>query len=127
MGEIFSSNSPIYIQIMDEIKKRIVSGIMKPGERIAPVRELATHFGVNPNTMQRALAELERQGLVFAERTSGRFLTEDKNLIGSLRDELAQQKLKEFIWQMTALGFTASQLGEMVNSYTKKDDTKSSG
>jgi DNA-binding transcriptional regulator YhcF (GntR family) len=121
MGETFNPNSPIYIQIMDEIKKRIVSGAMKPGERIAPVRELAASFGVNPNTMQRALSELEREGLVFTERTSGRFLTDDEKLIQSLRQQLAKQKLKEFIWQMTSLGFTIPQLCEMIVRYAKSE------
>jgi GntR family transcriptional regulator len=122
MGEMFSPNSPIYIQIIDEIKKRIVSGKMKPGERIAPVRELALSFGVNPNTVQRALSELEREGLVFTERTSGRFLTEDEKLIQTLRRQLASQKLREFTEQMTSLGFTVSQLVEMVDAFAKSGE-----
>ena len=73
----FDGNAPIYTQLVDQIKLGIVSGEWIPGQRVPAVRELAVEAGVNPNTMQRALQELERQGLMFSQRTSGRFVTED--------------------------------------------------
>ena len=74
----FSNDAPIYTQLIQQIKVGIVAGVFPPGERLPSVRELATEAGVNPNTMQRALAELERDGLVYSQRTAGRFVTEDK-------------------------------------------------
>ena len=77
----FSNDAPIYTQLIQQIKVGIVAGVFPPGERLPSVRELATEAGVNPNTMQRALAELERDGLVYSQRTAGRFVTEDKEMI----------------------------------------------
>ena len=77
----FDGNAPIYTQLVDQMKLGIVSGEWIPGQRIPAVRELAVDAGVNPNTMQRALQELERQGLMFSQRTSGRFETEDREMI----------------------------------------------
>ena len=76
----FDSNMPIYLQIMDEIKRWIVTDIYQPSQKIPSVRELAVEFGVNPNTVQRALSELERSGLVASERTAGRFICNDPSL-----------------------------------------------
>jgi DNA-binding transcriptional regulator YhcF (GntR family) len=73
----FDNDMPIYSQLVGQIKQRIVAGVFPPGERLPSVRDLATDAGVNPNTMQRALQELERNGLVFSQRTAGRFVTED--------------------------------------------------
>ena len=75
----FSNDAPIYSQLIEQIKVGIVSGAFPPGERLPSVRDLATEAGVNPNTMQRALAELERDGLVYSQRTAGRFVTEDQD------------------------------------------------
>ena len=73
----FSNDAPIYTQLIEQIQVGIVAGAFPPGERLPSVRDLATEAGVTPNTMQRALAELERDGLVFSHRTAGRFVTED--------------------------------------------------
>ena len=89
---------------MNKIKLRILSGQWAAGERIPAVRELAVEFGVNPNTMQRSLSELERDGLLYSERTSGRFVTEDQAHILRLRDSLAGAVLREFLSRMEGLG-----------------------
>ena len=73
----FSNDAPIYTQLIQQVKVGIVTGAFPPGERLPSVRDMATEAGVNPNTMQRALAELERDGLVYSQRTAGRFVTED--------------------------------------------------
>ena len=101
----FKADLPIYSQLVQQIKLAIVSGIYLPGERLASVRELATEAGVNPNTMQRALAELERDGLVYSQRTAGRFVTEDKEMIETAKRALAQSHIQSFLEQMASLGF----------------------
>lgn len=102
----FDGNAPIYTQLVDQIKLGIVSGEWIPGQRVPAVRELAVEAGVNPNTMQRALQELERQGLMFSQRTSGRFVTEDTEMIEDAKRVLANRHISAFMQQMQALGYT---------------------
>lgn len=99
------SDRPIYSQLVEDIRMRIVSGAYPPGSRLPSVRELASEAGVNPNTMQRAFTELERNGLLETKRTSGRFVTEDEALIRSIRRELAGEQLAEFFHKMEQLGY----------------------
>lgn len=106
----FDGNAPIYTQLVDQIKLGIVSGEWIPGQRIPAVRELAVEAGVNPNTMQRALQELERQGLMFSQRTSGRFVTEDTEMIEDAKRVLANRHISAFIQQMQALGYTRQEI-----------------
>ena len=87
-----AADAPIYQQLSRQIRLGIVSGEYAPGERLPPVRELALAAGVNPNTMQRAMTELEREGLVFPQRTAGRFVTEDAELIAQARQTLAREQ-----------------------------------
>ncbi len=103
---VFDNNIPIYVQIIQEIKKMIVSQKWSPGEKIDSVRDLAQKFHVNPNTMQRALAELEREGLLYAERTSGRFVTEDSALIDRMKRNKAKEEIKKMIVSMIDLGYS---------------------
>lgn len=99
------SDRPIYAQILERIQMQIISGVYKPGEKMPSVRELAAEAGVNPNTMQKALSELERSGLVTAIRTSGRVVTEDERMITETRNKLAGEQIKEFMQKMYELGF----------------------
>ena len=85
------SDRPIYAQILERIQRQIVSGEYAPGTKIPSVRELAAQAGVNPNTMQKALSELERSGLVVTMRTSGRVVTEDMEMIKQIRKQLAAE------------------------------------
>lgn len=110
MNRELNENMPIYMQIMDKIRAAIVSGELRPGEKVAPVRELAEDFGVNPNTMQRALAELEREHLMLSERTAGRFVTRDEEVIAAARKEAAETIVREFLHKMKELGFSAEQI-----------------
>ncbi|WP_312643071.1 GntR family transcriptional regulator [Hydrogenoanaerobacterium sp.] len=100
------SDRPIYAQLVEQIELRIVSGQYQAGERLPAVRDLAAQAEVNPNTMQKALAELERKGLVYTQRTSGRYITEDEQMISNLKDLLAQMQINEFLEKMSSLGFT---------------------
>lgn len=99
------SDRPIYIQLVDEIKLRIITGYYKPGERIPTVRELASEAEVNPNTMQRALSELESSGLVITQRTSGRVVTDDVQIIQNSKKSIAKEVTIKFIKKMETLGF----------------------
>ncbi len=103
----FDSTQPIWLQLVAEFSRRISVGEWPPGDRIPGVRELALDLGVNPNTVQRAFREMERDGLVRAERTSGRFVTGDQELITELRSQLVASTADDFISQ--ALGFGMSE------------------
>lgn len=100
------SDRPIYMQLVEQMGRLVVSGTYKPGDKLPSVRDLATEASVNPNTMQKALAELERMGLVFTNRTSGRFITEDEEMIKEMRLDLAKEQLDEFLIRMKQLGFS---------------------
>ena len=101
----FSNEMPIYSQLVEQIKIGIVSGMFPPGERLPSVRDLATEAGVNPNTMQRAMTELERDGLVYSQRTAGRFVTEDHAVIEAAKRDLAQRHIHAFLAAMLRLGY----------------------
>ena len=95
------SDRPIFIQIVERIQMEIISGKYSPGDKLPSVRDLAAVAAVNPNTMQKALTELERTGLVYSQRTSGRFITEDAKMIEELKNNLAQEQIKEFLENMS--------------------------
>ena len=99
------SDRPIFLQIIEKIQTDIVAGLYQPGDKLPSVRELAQDASVNPNTMQKALSELERTGLVYSQRTSGRFITEDTAMIYQLKSELAKEMIEEFLERMQRLGF----------------------
>ena len=109
MKWVFDHDRPIYTQIIEQIKLFIASGEYSAGDKLPSVREMAQEAGVNPNTMQRAFAELESEGLVFANRTSGRFITEDAKMIEELKNNLAQEQIKEFLENMSKLGYKKSE------------------
>lgn len=112
MRETFDSGRPIYAQLAERLRDRIIGGDYPPGARLDSVRDLASAAGVNPNTMQRALAELERQGLVYAERTAGRFVTTDTGRIGEARLETIQREIRQFASRMRAIGCPPEQLAQ---------------
>jgi len=109
---IFDNDRPIYIQLVEQLKIFIVTGAYKCGEKLPSVRELAFETKVNPNTMQKALLELENYGVIYTQRTSGKFVTEDKNLIEKLRKEIAKEKLNEFLDIMKRLGYNNDKIIE---------------
>ena len=105
---------PIYQQLVEKLTEQIVSGQLAAGEKVPPVRELAAQAGVNPNTMQRALAEMEREGLMFTNRTSGRYVTEDRTMIGKVREQIAGERIAEFLNGMSQLGFTEQDIVDLL-------------
>ena len=110
MSWVLDSGRPIYLQIVERLELSIVSGQFKPGDKVPSVRELAVEAGANPNTMQKAMVELERQGLVHSERTSGRFITEDEAMITQVREELAKKQIQEFMERMNKMGFDGEEI-----------------
>jgi GntR family transcriptional regulator len=117
MAWSFKEDRPIYTQLLEQIQARIVTGQYKLGERLPSVRELAAEAGVNPNTMQRALAELERIGLVYSQRTSGRMITDDAQKIGEMKMQLAQDVIEEFLQNMKKLGYEQKEIAQLIEQY----------
>lgn len=101
----FDNNIPIYLQLVEQMKLQIIAGQLKPGDRIPSVRELAMVHKVNPNTMQKALGELEEEGLIYTERTNGKFVTEDETLIAKYKKTYADALAEKFLASMAAIGF----------------------
>lgn len=119
MAWILDGDRPIYAQLIDEIRMRIIAGIYLPGDKLPSVRELASEAAVNPNTMQKALSELERSGLVSTIRTSGRIVTEDENMINELKNKLALEQIKMFFEKMQQFGFSHEETVELVQKAAK--------
>lgn len=121
----FDASAPIYLQLVEKLKLEIISGSPAAGEKLASVRDLSQEAGVNPNTMQRALSELERENLIYSERTSGRYVTEDEELIRMMRQEIAQEKIRHLLDDLTQLGFSGKELKtiliERVEQYESVD------
>ena len=109
----FSNDAPIYAQLIGQIRAGIVSGAFSPGERL--------EAGVNPNTMQRALTELERDGLVYSQRTSGRYVTEDQTAITEARHALAADRVRSFLTDMERLGFEKEDLLSLLRQESEKE------
>lgn len=114
------NNRPIYIQIMERIQLDIISGVYKPGDRLPSVRELALQAAVNPNTMQKALSELERSGIVYSKRTSGRLITEDESMLNHLKTELAEEHIHAFLEKMDKLGFSKEEILALTQEQLKE-------
>ena len=114
------SDRPIYSQLMEYIKISIVSGKYKPGAKMPSVRELASEASVNPNTMQKALTELERSGLLFSVRTSGRFITEDSKMIEEMKCNIAKEEIQAFLKKMEEIGFTKEEAIETIKEIAEE-------
>ncbi len=115
------SDRPIYTQIVEKLQMQIVSGFYKPGEKLPSVRELACAACVNPNTMQKAFTELERSELILTQRTSGRFVTEDIDMIKQVQTTLAEEQIKIFMDKMRELGFNREEIVTLLELLIKGD------
>ncbi len=104
----------IYSQLVNVILRRIVTGVYPAGNKLESVRDLAQEAGVNPNTMQRALQELENTGIINTQRTSGKYVTEDKDMIDGIRNDLAEDLIKKLLQEMKELGFDKSDVEKMI-------------
>ncbi len=120
------SDRPVYKQLIEQTEQAIVSGIFSPGERLPSVRDLAAEAGVNPNTMQRALAELERSGILYSQRTSGRFITDDEEMIDKLRYQKAEEDARTFFDNMKKLGLSADEIARLLRAIFEEDKDEKS-
>ena len=124
--EQFNSNQPIYLQIVERVKKEIITGQLKADEQLATVRDLALKYQVNPNTVQRAFSELEREGLVRSERTAGRFVSSNDKFIDSLKKQMIEEKVKAFVHELNQLNISLNEsleyIKEAYEKEVKKDD-----
>lgn len=117
----FNESAPIYMQIVNGLQREIASGAYAPGMRLPSVRDLALEAGVNPNTMQRALAELERRGLVNAQRTAGRYVTEDASALSELRKNLSDTIVAGFTHKLRSLGMTDEEILAIVKDHLTRN------
>lgn len=115
-----NSERPVYIQLIEQIQASIVSGNFKPSDKLPSVRELAAEASVNPNTMQKALSELERTGLIYSNRTSGRYITSDLTLIKDLKRKSAKNLILDFLDKMNQLGFEKEEVIAMLSEAVKE-------
>lgn len=116
----FNDDTPIYLQIMNQIKAQIAAGVLQPGEKISSVRELAMDAGVNPNTMQKALAELEREGVLYSQRTAGRFVSENKKDVEGLQEQMAKEQMMHFTQAMKTLGYEPEEALRLFSDYVQE-------
>ena len=117
------SSRPIYLQIIERVQMDIITGRYQPGDKLPSVRDLAQEAAVNPNTMQKALSELERSGLIYSQRTSGRFITEDKELIHQMKKELAAAEVSAFVANMKQLGITPEEILQLLAKTMEEEES----
>ena len=118
----FTNDRPIYLQLIEQLEREIASGALKPGSWMPPVRELAGKMGISPNTVQRAMYEMERSGLLISRGTEGKTVTEDTVRIESIRQDLARQTLEAFYREMSLLGFTKEQSLQLAETFSRSAD-----
>lgn len=116
------SSRAIYLQIIERVQMDIITGRYQPGDKLPSVRDLAQEAAVNPNTMQKALSELERSGLIYSQRTSGRFITEDKELIHQMKKELAAAEVSAFVAHMKQLGITPEEIRQLLAETIEEEE-----
>ena len=116
------SSRPFYLRIIERVQMDIITGRYQPGDKLPSVRDLAQEAAVNPNTMQKALSELERSGLIYSQRTSGRFITEDKELIHQMKKELAAAEVSAFVAHMKQLGITPEEIRQLLAETIEEED-----
>lgn len=118
------NNKPVYIQLVEQLKVKIISGEIELDSKLDSVRSLAADAMVNPNTMQKALAELEREGFVYSKRTSGRFVTDNKELIENERKNLVKENVKKTLDTLINLGYTNDEILSLVEEILREDNNE---
>ena len=117
----FTNDRPIYLQLIEQIKLRVINGTYKPGDKVPSVREIAMEAGVNPNTVQRAFLELERSGILSTQRTLGRFVTDKETDIQNNRDDMAKAQVEIFVGKMKELGLSGEDVIRLVQAYLNEE------
>ncbi len=116
----FKPGQPIYTQIVEQMKLSIAKGVFQPGDKIPAVRDFALEAAVNPNTMQRALTELERDGLLYTERTNGRFVTKEEETLDKMRRELGEDFIRELFENLEKMGMDKEEIVDAVAHWAKE-------
>ena len=124
MSWIIDNNRPVYIQLVEQLRMKIISGEIELDSKLDSVRSLAADAMVNPNTMQKALAELEREGFVYSKRTSGRFVTDNKELIEKERKNLVKDNVKKTLDTLINLGYTNEEILNLVGEILREDNNE---
>lgn len=122
----FQNERPIYLQIVEQMEMEIMSGHYPKGSKLPTVRELAMQYKVNPNTMQKAFVELEQRGLVFAKRTSGRYVSENESVIENVKQQVAKAKTQEYIRYVRQLGLEEEDILRLFKEYGKGENDEHS-
>ncbi|AYD41310.1 GntR family transcriptional regulator [Clostridium fermenticellae] len=122
MNIIFNDKIPIYIQITNLIKRDIVSGKLKPGNKLPSIREMSSKFKVNPNTIQRSYQELERENITYTQRGTGSFVNEEDLIVDKLKEEMARESIDTFLKQMKDLGFIAEDILNIVKEELEEEE-----
>jgi DNA-binding transcriptional regulator YhcF (GntR family) len=117
MTELFDGNMPIYVQIMDLIKKQMISDELLPGEKLSSVRDMSKQLEVNPNTVQRAYLEMEREKLVYRKRGQGTFVADQPEVVLSLRREMVLDRVAKFVREMEEFGFSHDELLKIIERH----------
>lgn len=117
-----TADRPVYVQLIEQMEQMLAAGQFQAGQRLPGVRELAAQAGVNPNTMQRALAELETRGLLVTQRTAGRSVTEDEKRIADLKTQLAGQRAQDFLQAMRQLGYSGEETVRLLQAAAQKEE-----
>ena len=120
MNWSFETDRPIYLQLKEQLLLMIVSGKYPVGAKLPAVRDLAAEASVNPNTLQKALSELERDGLVYTQRTSGRFVTEDEKMITQAKTDLAFEQIEMFLKKMAGIGYSREETLSLIEKKVKE-------
>ncbi|GGL49845.1 GntR family transcriptional regulator [Sporolactobacillus putidus] len=124
MAETFNPSVPIYLQLCERIKNRIIRGEIGVGERLPSVRDLAIDSGVNPNTVQRTYRELEEEGIVEKRRGQGTYVTENQETLGRMRNELKERHISAFVREMNEMGYSEAEMLEGLKHYFDEECTK---
>ena len=117
MVEVFDENRPIYLQIMELIQKQMISKEFMPGEKLPSVREMSKQLEVNPNTVQRAYLEMEREMLVYTKRGQGTFIVDEPDVILKLRHEMVLDRVARFVREMEEFGFSHDELLKVIQRF----------
>lgn len=124
MGKDFEASKPIYMQIAEQIYKQLVRTEIKPGDKLLSVREMAVQSGVNPNTIQRAYAEMERMGFVETRRGQGTFVIEDEGIVDRLKSQFQSEIMNTFVQSMRELGYTKEDMLASLERYLREGEWK---
>jgi DNA-binding transcriptional regulator YhcF (GntR family) len=118
----FDNERPIYIQLVEQVKIQIISGKLKQGERLPSVRDFSLQAKVNPNTMQKALSELEREKLIYTERTNGKYVTNDEKIVKKLKMKIINEKINDFITDMDDIGINKKEIIEYMKELERNEN-----